>query len=55
MTASLLEPAAREWKEALQQAAHDMYHEPAYVDPGRAAVRRHARPPSTTTRTAGTC
>jgi hypothetical protein len=31
MTAALLDPAAREWKEALEQAAHDMYHEPAYV------------------------
>lgn len=31
MTAALLDPAAREWKEALQQAAHDMYHVPAYV------------------------
>ena len=32
MTASLLEPTAREWKEALQQIPHDMYHEPAYVE-----------------------
>ncbi|MFI7545276.1 GNAT family N-acetyltransferase [Actinoplanes sp. NPDC049599] len=32
MKASLLEPAAREWKEALQQTPHDMYHEPAYVE-----------------------
>jgi hypothetical protein len=31
MTASLLEPTAREWKAALQQLAHDMYHEPEYV------------------------
>lgn len=31
MTASLLDPAAREWKETLQLAAHDMYHEPDYV------------------------
>ncbi|GAA4587996.1 hypothetical protein BJY16_008412 [Actinoplanes octamycinicus] len=31
MTASLLDPAAREWKETLQHVAHDMYHVPAYV------------------------
>jgi len=31
MTASLLEPAAREWKETLQQVGHDMYHVPDYV------------------------
>ena len=31
MTASLLEPAAREWKETLQHVAHDMYHVPEYV------------------------
>ncbi|MEU8656727.1 GNAT family N-acetyltransferase [Actinoplanes philippinensis] len=31
MTASLLEPAAREWKETLQQVSHDMYHVPDYV------------------------
>ncbi|MEV4275222.1 GNAT family N-acetyltransferase [Actinoplanes xinjiangensis] len=31
MTASLLEPAAREWKEALQHVRHDMYHVPEYV------------------------
>jgi hypothetical protein len=31
MTASLLDPAAREWKEALQRARHDMYHTPEYV------------------------
>jgi hypothetical protein len=31
MTGSLLDPSAREWKETLQQAAHDMYHEPDYV------------------------
>ncbi|AGZ40626.1 GNAT family N-acetyltransferase [Actinoplanes friuliensis] len=29
--AALLDPAAREWKEALQQASHDMYHESEYV------------------------
>lgn len=29
--AALLEPAAREWKEALQRAEHDMYHESEYV------------------------
>jgi hypothetical protein len=31
MTASLLEPAAAEWKTALRHIMHDMYHEPAYV------------------------
>jgi hypothetical protein len=31
MTASLLEPEAREWKEALQHVGHDMYHVPDYV------------------------
>ncbi|MEV6346226.1 GNAT family N-acetyltransferase [Actinoplanes sp. NPDC051851] len=31
MTASLLDPAAREWKETLQHVAHDMYHVPDYV------------------------
>jgi hypothetical protein len=31
MTASLLEPAAREWKETLQHVDHDMYHVPDYV------------------------
>ncbi|GIF06615.1 GNAT family N-acetyltransferase [Actinoplanes siamensis] len=31
MTASLLEPAAREWKEALAQVGHDLYHVPDYV------------------------
>jgi Acetyltransferase (GNAT) domain len=31
MTASLLEPAAREWKEALGHVAHDLYHVPDYV------------------------
>ncbi|GLX99759.1 GNAT family N-acetyltransferase [Actinoplanes sp. NBRC 101535] len=31
MTASLLEPAAREWKETLQHVGHDMYHVPEYV------------------------
>ncbi|WP_433795038.1 GNAT family N-acetyltransferase [Actinoplanes sp. CA-252034] len=31
MTASLLEPAAREWKETLQHVSHDMYHVPDYV------------------------
>jgi hypothetical protein len=31
MTASLLEPTARQWKEALQHLPHDMYHEPEYV------------------------
>lgn len=31
MTASLLEPAAREWKETLQHVTHDMYHVPDYV------------------------
>lgn len=29
--AALLDPAAREWKEATQQAAHDMYHKAEYV------------------------
>ncbi|GAA3346722.1 hypothetical protein GCM10020358_58790 [Amorphoplanes nipponensis] len=32
MQASLLEPTAREWKEALEEIPHDMYHEPAYVE-----------------------
>ncbi|MEU8611314.1 GNAT family N-acetyltransferase [Actinoplanes sp. NPDC048791] len=32
MKASLVDPTAREWKEALQQNSHDMYHEPAYVE-----------------------
>ncbi|WP_328477836.1 GNAT family N-acetyltransferase [Actinoplanes sp. NBC_00393] len=31
MTASLLDPAAREWKETLQHVGHDMYHVPDYV------------------------
>ncbi len=31
MTASLLDPTALQWKEALQQTAHDIYHEPEYV------------------------
>ncbi|WP_430782649.1 GNAT family N-acetyltransferase [Actinoplanes sp. G11-F43] len=31
MTAMLLEPAAREWKETLQHVGHDMYHVPDYV------------------------
>lgn len=31
MTATLLEPAAREWKETLQHVGHDMYHVPDYV------------------------
>ncbi|KUL35312.1 GNAT family N-acetyltransferase [Actinoplanes awajinensis] len=31
MTASLLEPAAREWKETLHHVVHDMYHVPDYV------------------------
>ncbi|MFC4069237.1 GNAT family N-acetyltransferase [Actinoplanes subglobosus] len=31
MTASLLEPEAREWKETLQHVGHDMYHVPDYV------------------------
>ena len=31
MTASLLDPAAREWKETLQHVGHDMYHVPEYV------------------------
>jgi hypothetical protein len=31
MTASLLEPSAREWKETLQHVGHDMYHVPEYV------------------------
>ncbi|GAA4950856.1 GNAT family N-acetyltransferase [Actinoplanes utahensis] len=31
MTASLLEPAAREWKETLRHVGHDMYHVPDYV------------------------
>jgi Acetyltransferase (GNAT) domain len=31
MTASLLEPEAREWKETLQHVDHDMYHVPDYV------------------------
>jgi hypothetical protein len=30
-TSALLHPAAREWKEALQQTPHDMYHVPDYV------------------------
>ena len=29
--AALLDPAAREWKDALQHADHDMYHVPDYV------------------------
>jgi len=29
--AELLDPTAREWKEATQRARHDMYHEPEYV------------------------
>ncbi|MBB2944512.1 hypothetical protein FB565_004241 [Actinoplanes lutulentus] len=31
MTACLLEPSAREWKETLQHVGHDMYHVPEYV------------------------
>ncbi|MEU4420129.1 GNAT family N-acetyltransferase [Actinoplanes sp. NPDC024001] len=31
MTATLLDPAAREWKETLQHVNHDMYHVPDYV------------------------
>lgn len=31
MTAALLDPAAREWKETLQHVGHDMYHVPDYV------------------------
>jgi hypothetical protein len=31
MTACLLEPSAREWKETLAHVGHDMYHVPEYV------------------------
>ncbi|GIF16499.1 GNAT family N-acetyltransferase [Actinoplanes teichomyceticus] len=31
MTASLLDPSAREWKETLQHVQHDLYHVPDYV------------------------
>jgi len=31
MVASLLDPGAREWKDALERIRHDIYHDPAYV------------------------